>query len=187
MMEEVWKAIKGYEGLYEVSSYGRVRSLDHLIEQPHPRNPAYTLRYIQKGKIKNLRHHQAGYWVVDLYKGNLSETKTVHRMVAEAFIPNPDNLPEVNHIDENKENSRVDNLEWCTRKQNVNHGTGCERMGRKHWTPCIQMTMDGQFVKRWECMQKAADELGLFMTRISACCRGRAKSHGGFRWRYPDE
>ena len=186
-MEEIWKAIEGYEGLYEVSNLGRVRSLDHLVERPHPRNPAYTFRYMAKGKIKNQRHHEAEYWLVDLYKDNVGETRTVHRLVADSFIPNPNNLPEVNHIDENKENNCVDNLEWCTRLENVNHGTGSERMGKSHWTPVIQMTMDGQFIKRWECMQEAADELGLHMTHISAVCRGRAKSHGGFRWRYPED
>lgn len=187
MMEEVWKAIEGYEGLYEVSNLGRVRSFDRIIIKPHPRNPAYTLRYIQKGKVLKQRKHSAGYWTVMLYKDKVADTQTVHRLVAEAFIPNPNNLPEVNHIDENKGNSRMDNLEWVTRSGNMRHGTCGERMGRKHWKAIVQMTMDGKFVKRWDCAQHASEELGLHHSRLIACCRGRAKSHGGFRWRYADE
>jgi hypothetical protein len=184
---EIWKPIKDYEGLYEVSNYGRVRSVDHVEYIPHPRNPLYIQKRKIYGRIKKLRHHKAGYWITDLYKENIGTTKTVHRLVAEAFIPNPQNKPEVNHIDENKENSRVENLEWCSRVENVRHGTALTRMGRGHWTPVIQMTKDGTFVKRWDCMQEAADKLGLHMTHISAVCRGRSKSHGGFLWRYPDE
>ena len=186
-MEEIWKDIEGYEGIYQVSNLGRVRSLEQVRTKPHPRNTSMTMTYITKGKVLKQRKHPAGYWTVMLYKDKVAETRTVHRLVAEAFIPNPNNLPEVNHIDENKENSRVDNLEWVTKSGNMRHGTCGERMGRKHWKAIVQMTIDGKFVKRWDCAKHASEELGLHHSAIISVCRGKANSHGGFRWRYADE
>ena len=187
MNTEIWKDIEGYEGMYQVSNLGRVRSLDRWIEQPHPKNPAYTHRYKVKGKIKGQRFNNKGYYVTDLYTNGVQDTRTVHRLVAETFIPNPEHLSDVNHIDENPRNNRVDNLEWTSHIDNVRHGTGTRRMGRAHWTPVCQYTLDGKFIKRWECMQYAADQLGLHMTCISAVCRGRAKTYRGFIWKYPEE
>lgn len=184
---EIWKDIQGYEGMYQVSNLGRVRSLDREIVTPHPRNPKYIHRYIKMGGIKSQRLNNKGYREVDLYKNNIQDTRTVHRLVATAFLPNPSHLPEVNHIDENPRNNRLENLEWVDRLQNVRHGTGRQRMGRSHWTPVEQYTLDGQFIRRWECMQQAADELHLHMTKISAVCRGKAKTTGGYIWKYPEE
>ena len=186
-MNEIWKDIQGYEGMYQVSNLGRVRSLDREIVIPHPRNPSYTLRYMKMGDIKSQRCNNKGYYEVDLFKNNIQDTRTVHRLVATAFLPNPNNLPEVNHINENHQDNKLENLEWVTRLQNIRHGTGRKRMGRAHWTPVEQYTLDGTFIKRWECMQQAADELHLHMTHISAVCRGRARTHGGYLWKYPKE
>ena len=112
-MIEEWRPIEGYEGLYEVSSYGRVRSLDKYVKSGYG---SYRLR---KGKILSPGIRPDGYLVVSLqYK-----MFRVHRLVAQAFILNPDNLPQVNHKDENKANNRVDNLEWCDSKYNNNYGT----------------------------------------------------------------
>lgn len=185
-MKEEWKDIEGYECVYQVSNFGRVRSLDHYVEGRHPRNPNFPFINFIPGKIKKLRPHKAGYWLVDLWKGKKQQTCTVHRLVAKAFIPNPHNLPEVNHIDEDKSNSIVTNLEWVTRTGNMRHGTCGERMGRGHWVSVIQMTPDGKFIKKWQCTQHAADALGLSMTHIIEVCRGKAKTYGGFKWKYTD-
>ena len=118
MTEEIWKPVVGYEGLYEVSSYGRVRSLDRYDSRNH----------FCKGKILKLQTAGRGYLSVELSSNGKTKKFLVHRLVAEAFITNPDNLPEVNHINEDKTNNRVDNLEFCNHKYNVNYGTRTDRM-----------------------------------------------------------
>lgn len=113
MIEEIWKDILGYEGLYQVSSYGRVRSLDRYDRMNH----------FLKGRILKLYTRKGGYLFVQLHLNGKGKNYLVHRLVAIAFIPNPDNLPEVNHLDEDKTNNRVENLEFCDRKYNINFGT----------------------------------------------------------------
>ena len=117
MIEEIWRPIEGYEGLYEVSSYGRVRSLDRYDNR----------NCFRKGKVLSLLKGEYGYIQVSLYYNRKMYKKYVHRLVAEAFLPNPDNLPEVNHKDEDKTNNNVDNLEWCGRKYNLSYGSRQER------------------------------------------------------------
>ena len=119
-MIEEWRPIEGYEGLYEVSSYGRVRSLDRYVKN----GCSYRLH---KGKVLSLLKGEYGYLQVNLHCNGKMYKKYVHRLVAETFLPNPDNLPEVNHKDEDKSNNRVDNLEWCNRKYNLSYGTRLER------------------------------------------------------------
>ena len=116
-MIEEWRPIEGYEGLYEVSNTGRVRSVDRYIKNGHS---SYRLH---KGKVISLLKGEYGYIQVNLYYNGKNYKKYVHRLVAQAFIPNPDNLPQINHKDEDKTNNRVDNLEWCTAKYNINYGT----------------------------------------------------------------
>lgn len=114
---EKWKPIPGYEGLYEVSSYGRVRSLERY------KSNNGGLQLI-KEKILKPHNTKKGYLTVQL----CNKKFTVHRLVAQAFIPNPDNLPMINHLDEDKTNNVADNLEWCDAKYNSNYGTSIERM-----------------------------------------------------------
>lgn len=105
-MQEIWKDIEGYEGEYQVSNFGNVRSLN----------------FMRRGVTRELaKKHSGGYSYVILYKKTKIKRKRIHRLVAETFIPNPDNLPEVNHKDENKENNRIDNLEWCTHQYNFRY------------------------------------------------------------------
>ena len=118
MTEEIWRPVVGYEGLYEVSSYGRVRSLDRYDSKNH----------FIKGRILKLSDDGRGYLFVQLSSNGKVKKFLVHRLVAIAFIPNPDNLLEVNHRNEDKSNDNVDNLEWCTRKYNINYGSRTDRM-----------------------------------------------------------
>ena len=116
MIEEIWRPVVGYEGLYEVSNTGQVRSLDRYVKNNH----SYRLH---KGKVLSLLKNEYGYIQVVLSCNGKHNTITVHRLVAQAFILNPNNLPEVNHKDEDKTNNSVENLEWCTAKYNSNYGT----------------------------------------------------------------
>ena len=117
MIEEIWKPIEGYEGLYEVSNTGQVRSLDRYIKT------CYEAYKLQKGKILNPGKNTNGYLQVVLHCNGKCKTINVHKLVAQAFIPNTDNLPMINHKDEDKTNNNVDNLEWCTSKYNINYGS----------------------------------------------------------------
>ena len=114
-MIEEWRPIEGYEGLYEVSSYGRVRSLDRFYYRLH------------KGKVLSPTKDRYGYLTVTLNYNGKSKTIKIHRLVAQAFLPNPDNLPQVNHKNEVKSDNCVDNLEWCDAKYNNKYGTRLER------------------------------------------------------------
>ena len=116
-MNEEWRPIGGYEGLYEVSNLGRVRSVDRYVKS---KGESYWLR---KGKMLSPAKDKNGYLKVNLYCNGKCKTINVHRLVAQEFIPNPDNLPQINHKDEDKTNNRVDNLEWCDAKYNINYGT----------------------------------------------------------------
>lgn len=115
-MEEIWKPVKDFEGYYEVSNLGRVRSVDRVVIAKNG-----TTQF-KKGTLMKPRPDRQGYIIVALSINRHYITKCVHRLVAEAFIPNPDNLPQVNHIDEVKNNNVVSNLEWCTAKYNANYG-----------------------------------------------------------------
>lgn len=131
MNNEIWKDIKGYEGFYQVSNMGRVRSLDRIVVTKNSK----TLNY--KSELKKPSKDKDGYLIVVLYKDKERKTCRVHRLVAEHFIPNPNNYPQVNHKDETRDNNNVDNLEWCTAKYNNNYGGHNERLSesKKGWKP----------------------------------------------------
>ena len=164
---EVWKYILGYEGLYKISNKGRVKSIGY-----------------GKERILKPANNGRGYLKVDLCKNGDKKWCLVHRLVAQAFIPNPNNLPEVNHLDENKENNRVENLEFCDRKYNCNYGTTKQRMIKKLSKTVFQYSKDGEFIKEWKSVMDVERNLGYAQTNISSCCLGKYKSAYGFVWRY---
>ena len=174
-MTEIWKPIKGYEGRYEVSNLGNVRSLN----------------WRKSGLAKKLTPaiDRYGYLQVWLYnhKGERNFLK-VHRLVAETFIPNPGNKPQVNHKDEIKTNNRVENLEWMTSKENCNYGTRNERAGKASGKTrskqVIQYTKDCELVKVWSSTYEVERQLGFAHNSISLVARGIRKTCGGFVWKY---
>lgn len=187
-MEEVWKDIKGYEGLYQVSNLGRVKSLDRYVA--HKNN---SIRFIES-KIKNQTVNQSGYLVTHLCKNSKSSSFLVHRLVAQTFIHNPNNLPEVNHKDEVKTNNCVDNLEWCDHYYNSNYGTRTERLRphlnkvRKKSNDVLsktvhQYTLDGVLINTYK-STRATAKYGFCPPSVARCCRGVHKTYKGYIWKY---
>lgn len=167
--DEIWCPIKGFEGLYEVSDKGRVKSLK-----------------FGKERILKTGRNQEGYLQVGLCKNCETKTYRVHRLVAQTFIPNPDNLPQVNHKDEDKENNFVHNLEWCDGKYNSNYGTRTQRQSEKLSKSVLQYTKSGKLVREWKSMKDVQRNLNYSQGNISQCCNGKRKSAYNFIWRYKD-
>lgn len=149
------KDIKGYEGLYAITSCGKVWS--HRAQ-----------------KFLKPQKDRYGYLHVNLYKDGKAKKYKIHRLVAEAYIPNPENKPQVNHKDENKEHNYVNNLEWMTSKENNNYGNHDTRKS----VYCVELD------KVFSSTTEAARQLGIFQSNISACCHGERKTCGGYTWRY---
>ena len=176
-MEEEWRAINGYEGLYEVSNTGRVRSLGNGCSNN------------SKEKILKPRNNGQGYLQIWLCKNGKQKLYKVHRLVLMTFAPcyNMKSL-QVNHIDENTENNNLTNLEWVTCKENINHGTRNKRVSEKNTNgkcsiPVVQLNLEGKLVKVWESSMDAKRG-GYNQSHIIQCCKGKRKTHGGFRWCY---
>ena len=163
---ELWKDILCTNGTYEVSNLGNVRNK-------------------KNGKILKPRTRSDGYMVVQLCICGVSKTYYVHRLVATEFIENRFNLRCVNHIDENKQNNNVSNLEWCTAMINNNHGTRGKRISKTLSRKVMQYDFDGNVVKIWGSVKEATETLKI--RNISQACRGLRKKAGGYKWGYCDE
>lgn len=167
---EIWKDVKGYEGIYKISDYGSLKS-----------NKNYKKASVNK----------YGYYQTTLYKNGKKRNALVHRLVAEAFLPNPNNKPTINHKDGNKLNNRVDNLEWATNKEQTNHSINV--LGNKSVISdkCRkrQIELHQRKVKRsdgmvFESIKIASDGNESLRKHINACCRGQRKTAGGYSWEY---
>ena len=163
-MKEIWKDIKDYEGLYQVSNLGRVKSLKK--------------NKILKGLIGEYIH-------VVLYKENTRKNKKVHRLVAENFINNINNYDCINHKDENKFNNNVNNLEWCSKKYNCNYGIRNEKMSKtKSQYKIVQKDKNEQIVKIWNNVWDLRNNTSYNINVIRQCCKGKCKSVYGYKWEY---
>lgn len=189
-MEE-WRDIVGYEGQYLVSSYGNVKFAD--------------------GREKHLRKDRNGYLITTLRKEKVCKTYKVHRLVATAFIDNPQQLPCVNHKDEVKTNNQVDNLEWCTVKYNDNYGHRNEKISKAHKgkskaymkgennyfygkhfgrglhphaKKVVQLDFEGKLLATFDCTIDAANAVGCTPSAIGMCCKGQRKQIKGYKWKY---
>ena len=183
MEKEIWKTIEGYEN-YMVSNLGRVKSLKFSKE-----------KILKQVKDKN------NYCRVCLYKDKKLKHYLVHRLVATVFIPNLNNYCVVNHRDENPQNNNVNNLEWVTQKYNVNYGKRNEKLsiahkGKKHTQehiekcvkaqlkPIVQLSLNGEFIKKWDSAKQVKLELGFSNNNICTCLKGKTKSAGKYKWKY---
>lgn len=179
---EIWKDVVGYEGLYQVSSYGNVKSVKRARTIHDKRGRDFEAPIPEKILSTTQKNRYLG---VMLYRNNEKKRHLVHRLVAEAFVPNPNNLNEVNHIDENTKNNNAFNLEWVTHKQNMNHGTLPER--RRHFntfkSPIIQLDKNGTIIAEYESIVEASKKTGINKGSISTGLsrNGYCK---GFYWKY---
>lgn len=165
-IDEMWKDIPGFNGAYQISNYGRLKSYKQ-----------------HKERLMSLHPNRYGYVEKQLYKNNKYINKKIHRLVAEAFIPNPDNLPEVNHKDGNKQNNCVNNLEWCTPKENNWHRY---HVLHKCWSSdkrvlCVETEVI------YSSITSASQATNIDGGSISKVCHNKRKTAGGFHWRFEDE
>lgn len=189
-MEEIWKDINRYEGLYQVSNFGRMRSLGNGNSNN------------SKVRILKVSKNRCGYLCVCLCKDGKQKTFKLHRLVAETFLPNPLNLPQVNHKDEDKTNNFVGtpendykdgNLEWCDNKYNSNYGTRNKRISKsqsgvlntKKSKPVLQYSLDGTFIREYPSASECGRN-GFNQGLVSTCCRGECSQAYGFIWKYKE-
>lgn len=158
-MIELWKFIEGYPN-YQVSNTGKVFS-------------------IKSNRLLKPRMNERGYLKVSLTHNGKPRQYKIHRLVAAAFIPNPYNLPQVNHMDEDKTNNCVDNLEWCDNKYNHNY---VKEIGTARYL--YQYTISGELVYVWDCVSTAAESLNGYPSRISECAKGKTNTAYGYKWSY---
>lgn len=181
---EEWKPIAEFEG-YEVSNIGRVRSLPRIITKKNGRTERFN------GGMLSITINKKCFnrLYVSLRKTGDKKTykRYVHRLVAQAFIPNPNNYKEINHIDENPNNNNVENLEWCTRRYNLDYGTRVKRMKDKLAKPVLQFDMDDNFIKEYDSQSDAAKAINGCQASISSCMRGKADSYKNYKWKYKYE
>lgn len=185
MEEEIWKPIKGYETLYEVSNCGRVKRLNYTAFcNGGNQYSKFSCKKKLKEKFLCFGDNGHGYQFIILYKNKISKNFYVHRLVAEAFIPNPNNLPEVNHKDGNKQNNCVSNLEWCTNGENQKHAY---KTGLHKTIKIAQYDLNGNFIKNWNSIAEAQKQFNPDTHNIHKCIRdGRHKSYG-FLWYKSEE
>lgn len=179
-MSEVWKPIKGYEGIYEVSNLGRVRSLPRMLTDSKGRRHPVPMKILRE-------HDRKGYVGYRLCNGPATAEFSAHRLVAMAFIPNPDNLPVVNHRDENPRNNHVDNLEWCTIQYNTKYGNGIAKQvaSMTYKTREVeQLSINGEHIAYFKSLSEASKATGADKSLIMRVCKGIKKTAGGFIWKY---
>ena len=175
-MQEEWRDIKDFEGLYQISNLGRVKSVARIVKRGTNYKPVAERLLKFGGK-------ERGSYFVILSKDGHTCIRYVHRLVAQAFLPNPNNLPVVNHKDENPLNDVVTNLEWCTWSYNNSYNDLRKRAAECKRKPILQYSKDGEFIREWSHAREASEALGISKRAIYECCAGRSKTSGGFIWK----
>lgn len=171
---EIWKDVESYKGYYQVSNLGNVRSLTRSFTRSDGKVKTF------QGKLLTTKAEPSGYKHVNLSKHGKAHSVRIHRLVAYAFIENPNNYPCINHKDENKQNNTVDNLEWCTYQYNLTYND----KQLKRATKVDRYAKDGAYINTYISLTEAQRDTGADQRNIGACCRGKIKSCGGYVWKY---
>jgi hypothetical protein len=195
-MKEIWKAVVGYENYYEISDLGNVRSLERIItyETKTKLGKVIIRNDIKKAKNLGIRLGNVGYYITDFQVNSIKQTVTIHRLLAEAFIPNPENKATVNHKDGIKTNIAISNLEWATFSENNKHAVD-NGLRESPWTgkfgadnpkskPVIQLDKMGNVLNRFDNARDAQVKTGASYKHISSCCLGKRMSTGGYHWKF---
>lgn len=176
-MEEIWKDIKGYEGLYQVSNFGNVKRLEGKIYSYITNKYETRKEHMIKTRVNN-----RGYKITTLSKNSKVKSFAIHRLIAQAFLPNPNNFECVNHLDGNKLNNKIDNLEWCTTQQNIQHAYKNNLMTNNK--KIDQYSLDNKFIKIFNSANEASRETGIAQPNITMCALGKKKTAGGYIWKH---
>ncbi len=179
--KEIWKPIKGYKGYYEVSNLGNVRSIDRTIKDKNGKAK------IIKGVLLKQAKDKFGYCRVSLSKNGNVEKRTVHRLVAESYINNPEEKETVNHKDENPSNNCVDNLEWLSQNDNLNYGTRRIREAQTKGKEIVQLTLDGEYVNLFHSIREAGRQINNNYGGIRDVLMGSYYQAYGYCWVYKEE
>lgn len=191
MEKEIWKDISGYEGLYQVSNLGNVRMLEHYTP--------YVKGTVMKIPARNLYIGWSnGYRTVWLCKNKERKLKKIHRLIAEAFIPNPENKPCIDHINTIRHDNRIENLRWCTYKENGNNEITKKNLSNSQkgkpkkslQKTVVKLSKNGYFIKEYSSMSDASIDISgtnELVSRIGLCCRGIRKTAGGYKWKYKED
>ena len=182
-MEEVWADIQGFEGYYQVSNLGRVRSLPRTVKM-HRAGKTYDMHH--NGRILRQSVRKDGYLLVQIFKDSKYFTCVVHRLVAKAFLDNPLNLPEVNHIDGDKKNNKVSNLEWCTRSRNIKHAFEHGLIDKRNMK-CNRKSVRRSDGVMFKSLTEAAAASDAYVSNISKCCHGELEHTAGYGFEFVTE
>ena len=187
LTDEIWKDIKGYEGLYQASTLGEIRRIESVVVDKNKKR----IRTFKNKKIKQILRKD-GYYFVNLSKNGKVKTAKVHRLIAETFLKNDVNYNIINHKDGNKINNNVTNLEWCTCSHNTKEAY---RLGLRkpnilkealngRSKPVLQYDTSKNFIKKWSCIKEASKKLKIKDSNISLVCKGKRKTARGYIWKY---